>query len=524
MFDGVLLPPMLIATSLVSAVLALVILPWLPLPRVKPAVEKTGSGDDVVFLFDNEQLLDATPSAYGLLSLAPGQLTDWQRFLMLMSPRFPNLSAELSRLAEVGKFCLSEVNGAARLRALWINGVFRISLTDASDDDDVEFDQSWLDGLNAELRVLRSVAENMPGLAWQIDSKGDIVWANKAYLELAEQHLAVHGAALTWPLPQVFSDYPPERVAEGAASLRTHVTMPDGSVRRFDCRAAQAGSTGLMFATPAEAAANAETALAEFRQTLVQTFAMLPTGLAIFNRARNLVMFNPALTDMFLLEPEFLIARPSLDAFLDRLREKQMVPEQRNFSAWRQKMGALSDAKDTNTQRENWALPSGQTFKLTKRPFPDGAIAFLFEDVSSEISLTRRFRSELEVSRAVFDTMDQAVAIFSAGGVLTMANKAYCSLWNHNPNESLGDVALQDCGEIWLNGSANSANTAVTGLTRAVTAKTAWSGQLVGPDNAKLACSVVPLTGGSVMVSFSNSAKRNTHSNKAQEPQTADAS
>jgi hypothetical protein len=41
--------------------------------------------------------------------------------------------------------------------------------------------------------------------------------------------------------------------------------------------------------------------------------------------------------------------------------------------------------------------------RVTGRPHPNGAIAFLFEDISQEVSLTRRFRTDLDLDRGILD-------------------------------------------------------------------------------------------------------------------------
>ena len=100
----------------------------------------------------------------------------------------------------------------------------------------------------------------------------------------------------------------------------------------------------LNFALPADAEVRAEHSLRQFIQTLTKTFADLPIGLAIFDRERQLALFNPALVDLTSLGAEFLSARPTLFSFLDRLREARMIPEPKNYNTWRQQMAELEQA------------------------------------------------------------------------------------------------------------------------------------------------------------------------------------
>ncbi len=168
-----------------------------------------------------------------------------------------------------------------------------------------------------------------------------------------------------------------------------------------------------------------EDAQRDFVQTLAKTFAQLSTSLAIFNRDRQLALFNPALVDLTGLSVSFLSPRPTIDSFFDALRENRRMPEPKNYKTWRHRMADLISAAETGQFEETWSLETGQTYRVTGRPHPDGAIAFLLEDISTEVLLTRNFRAELEMGQSLVDTFDDALAVFSHAGVLTFSNKAY---------------------------------------------------------------------------------------------------
>ncbi|MEC8794884.1 MAG: diguanylate cyclase, partial [Pseudomonadota bacterium] len=109
----------------------------------------------------------------------------------------------------------------------------------------------------------------------------------------------------------------------------------------------------------------------------------------------------------------------------------------------------LEESAATGQYEEIWSLPSGQTYKVRGQPHPDGAIALLFEDITADISLTRRFRADLEMGQAVLDDLDEAVAVFSPAGILAMANKRYVALWNSDPSQSLTEIGIHDTIRLW---------------------------------------------------------------------------
>jgi PAS domain-containing protein len=128
-----------------------------------------------------------------------------------------------------------------------------------------------------------------------------------------------------------------------------------------------------VFALPSDRLVRTEVSLRNFRQTLTKTFAHLPIGLAIFDRDRQLALFNPALLDLTALPADFLSSRPTLFAFLDAMRDRNMIPEPKDYRSWRRQMADLEKAAASGRYEETWILPSGQTYRVIGRPHPDGA-------------------------------------------------------------------------------------------------------------------------------------------------------
>jgi PAS domain-containing protein len=269
---------------------------------------------------------------------------------------------------------------------------------------------------------------------------------------------------------------------------------------------AEDGAT-LHFAIHANPLVRAEEALRNFVQTLTQTFAHLPIGLAIFDRQRQLALFNPALSDLTRLEPEWLTARPTLHAVLDRLRDRRMMPEPKDYRSWREQLADLERAARNGTYEEIWPLPTGQTYRITGRPHPEGAVAFLLEDISAEVSLKRRFRAELELSQSVIDSLDEAIAVFSPSGRLVLSNAAYAALWGHDPSTTLGEVGIADATRHWRELTRP---TPVWGELRdfasQASARGEWTAEVALKDGSPLSCRFSPLARSATLCAFSRAA------------------
>lgn len=458
-----------------------------------------------VLLFDGETLLDATPDGRRLLQQGPEAFSDRDRASAVLEPLFPGFTQHLSDLEDGGFFALPSRDGARQLMARCARGVARVSVDaeTAGDAPRPGADSASLAAMSHELETLRHVAEHSPALAWQQDAQGAVIWANRAYMRQVEDGLP-EGATLTWPLPRLFDTDPGATRPEERAPHRVTLNRPGRPARWFDCIAVPHEDRPLFFGLPADATVKAEQSLRDLMQTLTKTFADLPIGLAIFNRARELVLFNPALVELCALETEFLIARPSLGTFLDRLRDRQMMPEPKDYKSWRQRMSALEEQAANGAYQETWTLSSGQTYRVSGRPHPDGAVAFLFEDISAEISLTRRFRAELELSQATLDGLDEAIAVFSPAGVLSLSNAAYAGLWGEDPSISLTEIGIGEATERWQATCAPSAAWHdIRAAVGQVSDRAALTREVALQDGRRLLCRVRPLAGGATLVGFS---------------------
>ncbi|SEV92039.1 PAS fold [Aliiroseovarius sediminilitoris] len=496
-----------VLAAFLAAFIALLALSWVEARRRKSLRDDADAADDqMVFLFDDETLCDATPAARQMLLAGrpDGPDTDWQRFAQLLQNRFPDLTKHMGELADLGTLTLTSSDGSNRIVAEWRSGLARIELIDSeSHTTSKAMDRLSFDAMQHELESLRATSEHLPLMVWREDEGGAITWANKSYLDLAEK-MNDTGDLAAWPPLKIFQQGQLKEVKDLTQPGRVAIQLPDDQTRHwFDLHDAVLGNDRLFTAVPADRIVQAETSRNEFITTLTKTFAHLPIGLAIFDRKRQLTLFNPALTDLVALPVDFLVGRPTLSSFLDRLREKRMMPEPKDYMSWRQQMSDLEAAAVNGTYEETWALPTGQTYRVTGRPHPDGAVAFLFEDISAEISLTRRFRTELEMGQAALDGIDDAIAIFNAGGVLTMSNKAYSILWQDDPSVSLGDVNLGDAIKTWR--KACDDTPLWQNLKEFVATngeREPWDTSVMQSDGRMLTCSVAPMMRGATMVRF----------------------
>ena len=209
------------------------------------------------------------------------------------------------------------------------------------------------------------------------------------------------------------------------------------------------GSQTVFYAQDATPLTAVEAELKRFIQTLTATFAHLPIGLAVFDKQHDLSLFNPALSNLLGVPPDWLARRPSMRAFLDRLRNDGAIPEPKDFAALRQEFEDLESGANTGPYEVEWTLPSGQIYRVTGRPHLEGGAALLVEDISKASAIESEYRAEFRQLYATLEALSDAVAIFDQAGELIFANDAFDGLWGENLSTSVAPITASEASRIF---------------------------------------------------------------------------
>jgi PAS domain-containing protein len=362
-----------------------------------------------------------------------------------------------------------------------------------------------LERARAEARFLRAALDRAPMLAWSLAPDGSVRWANAAYRDrFANPDDALPDHRLQNAFGHVLEEVPLTS-RDGGARRRVSIPGPQETEAHWFEISQCPGPDGetLGFALAADDLVAAEASLRRFIETLTETFAHLPIGLAVFDKNRRLGLFNPALTDLVKIDAVWLAGRPSLRDFLERLRETRQMPEQKDFAAWRRKLGELEEGARDGTYEENWVLPSGKIFRVTGRPHPQGALAFLFEDISGAVQLERRYRAELELSQATLDRMSEAVAVFDTSGQLVFVNAAFETLWGFDPMERLDGPGVVELAALWAERCREGdAWGRLREFATAAEARSSWTARVETLNGHRIDLLVAPLPDASSLVVF----------------------
>lgn len=401
--------------------------------RTRPGsalVNPDPSAEPLSLLFDDGVLHHANPQALHKFVLQPG-IHVWEDLRETLVARFPDfpVTAGTGPAGSV-KIQSKEPNDPTLVEMNWRESLCWVEMR-------TEGNGIGTDSVPVQCNASVRSCNTSDHATWEIDKDGAITWTNNAFDRLVEKF------ELSDPRSLV------DAVTDDAETQRVLLEHPDGIPEWYELTAWPHADGKTFHATRVTALAKAEEDQRGFVQTLAKTFAHLPIGLAIFDDRGQLTIFNPALVDLTGLQASFLATQPSMIAFFDALRESRQMPEPKNYRTWRQDITDMIAAASGGQYRETWTLEDGRTYAVQGRPHPDGATAFLIEDISAEVTLTRSYRAEVEKFEIMLDHVSDALVVFSGTGVLTFCNVSYRELFRQNPEAAFADVTLNDAMQRW---------------------------------------------------------------------------
>ena len=418
--------------GLIAGIMALSAVLWLA-PRKREAWQ--GLDADVLseprqFQFRHGYLVNHSGNVGFLLPFPIDHLKAWDSLIEALSDINETVPTAFDALRDTGlPFKLEGPFGRDRVVMIGLRDGEDLRITIATAEErqgSVRIDLSSLKAMESEISMLARVGDTSPTLSWAVNDARQVVWSNAAYLERVAQ-CAGPDAAQGWPLHVLF----PEPDDSGPGKTRRKYRDRAGIEHWFEVTTSAPDTDGLRHghAIPLDTVIKAEDSRRTFIQTLTKSFAFLPSGLAIFDRNGQLTLFNPALMDMTGLDGAWLSRRPLLADFFDALRDRQKLPEPRDYKTWRDSLSDIERTAGRGIYIETWTLPSGATFRVTGRPQGDGAVTLMLEDISADVIADRTHRADQDMMMAVLEDLDDGIAIFEADGTRILANAAATALW-----------------------------------------------------------------------------------------------
>jgi PAS domain-containing protein len=446
---------------------------------------------ELVVLLRQGRVIDTTPDVEDMLGKPLSPDTPWADLRPVLANRFADLPLELPGQDT----SIPASDDANTLLSISVNGPFtRLSINGGA----LSMGHVHrIVNIREESEQIARILHLDPNPIWKMNANGNVTWSNDSYQRICDESAAAGQTSCPFAV-----EVDGALVAQNG---RISVSLPGEEKQLwFEVTSFPVGADTVYYATGINDLVEAERAQRNFVQTLAKTFAHLPIGLAVFNKERRLVLFNPALVDLTRLPIDFLSAKPNLLSFFDHMRENRMMPEPKSYSSWRGKLYEVVSAAREDRYSETWSLPSGLTYRITGRPHPDGAVAFLIEDISAEISLTRRFRSELDLTQSVLDSFDSSIVVFTRLGVQSFCNSAYRELWGLQADPAVAETSIIDAIQSWEDLCDPQTDwSEIRDYVLNLQNRKPWETELVLNTGERLLCKIEPVAAGATLMRFS---------------------
>ncbi len=294
--------------------------------------------------------------------------------------------------------------------------------------------------------------------AWIRDKHNVLIFANRAYLELAND------MGLSWADQQLPEIFPASQIAQHRCELertgkKLIVATQSEALSRY--KVSLSFIKGVVIGC---LIGGNETASAGQNSGMVHIGGVinaLTTPVAVFDREARLTQFNSAYAGLWHFGDDWLQEGINERAIIDRLRRRDLLPSVPDYQAWRAKH--FQYYSSLKSWEDCWHLPDGRAINVIAAPASrEGGMIYVFEDVSERLKLVSTNKSLINVQRETLNALSEGVAVFSTDGRLRLHNPRLSAIWKLPMNE-LGlqphiNKIAQACGrnlsadgeEIWL--------------------------------------------------------------------------
>ena len=127
--------------------------------------------------------------------------------------------------------------------------------------------------------------------------------------------------------------------------------------------------------------------------------------------------------------PEWLAEGPEFDRVLERMRERNRLPEVRDFPVWKAERREWFTSANEVIE-EDWILADGDHLRMVAQPLPDGGLRMFLEDRTEQVRLASARDTLLRVRAATFDNLFEAISVFASDGRLYLWNRRFRDVWD----------------------------------------------------------------------------------------------
>jgi signal transduction histidine kinase len=353
---------------------------------------------------------------------------------------------------------------------------------------------------------VRAALDALPLPVWLRDRSLALLWVNQAYATAVGATDAPSAIVAQTPLDKSERELAAAARADGQTVDAKRYAVIAGQRRALTFTEIPLEDGAILgMAIDVTDLSNAEAKLQQHLDAHADTLDKLATAVAIFGSDKRLAFHNRAFAKLWELPEDWLETHPSDGEILDRLRELRLLPEQRDYQAWKRERLVAYEHPDAFLPEESWHLPSGKTLRVVAQPHTFGGLTYLYEDITEKLTLESSYNTLIGVQRATLDTLGEGVAVFGLDGRLRLHNAAFARLWQFDADELSGDIHIRHVAQVCVQRFGDEVvwQKLVASLLAGADRRSEWR-QIERSDRCILSVSLAPLPDGAMLVTFAD--------------------
>ncbi len=173
-----------------------------------------------------------------------------------------------------------------------------------------------------------------------------------------------------------------------------------------------------------------EDRLNKYKESQHNIITNISIATALYDKNARIKTYNNSFLKIFNLDPKWLTQSPKYTEILDKLREKQTIPEQIDFVEFKRTQMNLFSLID-ESHSEFLFMPNGKTLRFCAMPCLDGML-FTYEDISDRLSIERDYNKLILVQKRILNNLHEAISIYGQDGRLKSYNQKYVDITRLN--------------------------------------------------------------------------------------------
>jgi len=283
--------------------------------------------------------------------------------------------------------------------------------------------------LSNDMALIRRLFEFLPWPVWMREASGRLTSVNPVYAEIVDTSSTCEAVEKQSDLLDTPAGVKlDESRINGVAMAESLVVVAAGERRLFDIIDVHSEHGSIGIAVDTSKRHHLENELKHTMEFHARTLDQLTTAVAIFDSDKKLKFYNAAYLSLWQLDPVFLDSKPSDGSILDELRASRRLPEQSDWRAWRANL--LSSYTSLEAQQHWWHLPDGQTLRVVANPYPQGGVAYVYENMTRTLELEAQNNALMWIQRETLDHLSEGVLVFGSDGRLRLWNPKCIELWS----------------------------------------------------------------------------------------------